>query len=111
MQKQRTRSCWRVREAQKEASKMINPTNLNETDAAEVHLVSIVAQESVETQPIPESFQKLSATERLQTAMDALPAEFIAQENGVTFMERKEKVTQYHHLCAPMIVEGKARSR
>ena len=89
---------------------MINPTNLDETDAAAVHFALIVAQEAVESQPIPESFQKLSATERLQTAMEALPVAFIAQETGVTFVEHKEQMTQYYHLCAPMIVESKART-
>ncbi len=89
---------------------MIEPANLNIADAAEVHLKPILAQDADEVQPIPESFKKLTAPDRLQTAMEAMPAEFIAQEDGVTFVDHKEKVMQYYHLCAPMIVESKART-
>lgn len=94
----------------KEANKMIEPANLNKTDATAVHPAPSATPESIEAHPIPESFKKLSKPDRLQTTMAALPGEFIAQENGVAFMDPQKDATQYYHLCGPLIVESKART-
>lgn len=59
---------------------------------------------------IPQSFRALASEAPLQAAMDSLLTNFLADEDGLHFMEEGADDAEYRWICGPLIVESKAHT-